>query len=216
MKYILLLLCMVITGITKVGAIKSYSVIPAQPTIADNISIAYCTNTIQYPAWFFGHNFQIYGDTVFITSCVRVGPDDWGQDVYDTVNIGMLPPGTYTGIIFVNFTGHNTDSACLLPFTYDSVHFSFTVTAANAVTTDDNDQIKLLDYNHLEVISGGNAFLTLSISNTSGQLIYHRKNCAIGKGANVINIELPQLTSGIYLYQIQAGDRVRILKLAKY
>ncbi|MBD3341615.1 MAG: T9SS type A sorting domain-containing protein, partial [Candidatus Lokiarchaeota archaeon] len=53
------------------------------------------------------------------------------------------------------------------------------------------------------------AFVTLSIFNTSGQLIETLINRAVEAGHHHVKWDAGDLSSGIYLYQLKAGDQLR-------
>ncbi|MBN1479660.1 T9SS type A sorting domain-containing protein [candidate division KSB1 bacterium] len=53
------------------------------------------------------------------------------------------------------------------------------------------------------------SFVRLSILNTSGQLIVTLLNETVKAGSHQVTWDAGDLSSGVYLYQLQAGDEIK-------
>jgi hypothetical protein len=97
------------------------------------VKIAYRYSTSQYPAIIFQQKVVIAGFDIHVYVCCGYGVRDGGVDLYDTVNLGILPNGNYSGVMHWSRTGL-ADTLCAFAVIHDTAHIAFTVGGANGLS----------------------------------------------------------------------------------
>ncbi len=192
--------------------IQNVQVLPAQPVAGDSVFITYSIYYPSTPDWNYYYNIEQFGNAYTLTICDRMGQQTGINWKYNTISLGMLPGGNYSLKILYHWTSQFNDSTChnfIAPM--DSEMVTFQVQLPNAITDYSIGFCRLLQADKLYINSMGSGSMQLQVSDLSGSLIYSMAT-NLTDGPNLVNLDLPQLPAGIYFYQLQMGDKVKVLK----
>jgi hypothetical protein len=113
--------------------ILEITIIPSSPNVTDSVRVAYRYDTTKYPARILSRKVLVNANYIEVYLCCGYGQQDGGIHLRDTVNLGTLPEGNYTGIMYWDVTSL-TDTFCSEGIIYDTAHIAFTVGGANGLS----------------------------------------------------------------------------------
>lgn len=194
--------------------VQNAACLPLNPTTNDSVFITYTIYHPAYPRWRFAYDLIKTGNNYLLRICERLGHFDGADYQHDTLNLGILSSGSYNFKIEYFLTNNfvTNDSTCnMFQSPVDSAFVNFTVSSFSNLTSVSASSYSLLQYDKIYVNAPGNGPMQLQVFDVSGRSIYNSTS-NVTEGANVVKLDIPTLPAGLYFYQLQVGDRVKVLK----
>ena len=179
--------------------INGISIIPTNPTTSDSIKIVTITTTPNLGNQI-SYNSSIQSNTIFLVGCFYSGLLTQPEQYYDTTEIGLLTPGTYT----INYFAiqSSSDVNCILSDS-NSMITTFVVSPANSIE-EINNNFKIFPNPTTGYLNIANDNLSseykLEIANSFGKLCYNETH--FGN----TTIDLFKFTKGVYIIFISKGE----------
>ncbi len=179
---------------------------PNSPTINDSIQI-YTRSTIPDLGYKLSKNHYIKNDTIFLEGCYHGGIGQTPIVFYDTFNVQKLNSGNYT----IFFTGHYTfDPNCKSGLSQTKT-MNFSVKKTNMISYFSKAKIAIYpnpanQKQTMVIQSATPQSLNIDLYDISGQLI---KNVYAGKaciGEQQFDVDISNISNGIYFYKVSIGD----------
>ena len=174
--------------------INGIEVLPAMPTDDDSV---YVMTTVTTPnqGEYLGESHFVFNDTIYIDACYYSGMLTALETYIDTINVGLLAPGTYHVKLTARIS--NDFNQCVPTGQFqDSVFAPFEVTVSNdindlhqpvvSVYPNPASDVLNLKHNGLEVVS---------VVNAAGGL--HRPRL-IAVSADLAQVSIAELPDGFY------------------
>ncbi|MBS1613323.1 MAG: T9SS type A sorting domain-containing protein [Bacteroidetes bacterium] len=163
--------------------------------------------------WLKGYNVNVEGDTVLLDACYDSGMFSATCTRYDTFCLGNLPIGAY----IVKLVASRTDNGVDCDVT-NWRNTAFTTLQIGPVGIKelggDNIIATLRGYNSLNLNTSHPGTAGIKVYDALGRL-HHSSNTQVSVGKNDIDLDIPNLPRGLYLYHIQLGQQRKVLKYVK-
>lgn len=194
--------------------VQNAACLPLNPTTNDSVFITYTIYHPAYPRWRFAYDLVKTGNNYLLKICERLGHFDGADYQHDTLNLGILSSGSYNFKIEYFLTNNfaTNDSTCnMFQSPVDSGFVSFTVSSLNNINSVSESSSYLLQCDKLYLNAAGSTNMQLQVVDLTGRIFY-TIGTKIATGPNVVKLDIPTLPAGLYFYQLQVGDRVKVLK----
>lgn len=191
----------------------SLEIIPSNPTSQDQAKLI-AHVIIPHSGGLRDDSISQYGSVIRVFACYQNGQDQAQTFLTDTFPLGTLPSGNFSVYFLVKLSYYyeaDSPKGCQFYNGYDSAFINFTVSSFSNLTSVSASSYSLLQYDKIYVNAAGNGPMQLQVFDVSGRSIYNNAS-NIADGANVVKLDIPTLPAGLYFYQLQVGDRVKVLK----
>ncbi|HZF99392.1 MAG TPA: T9SS type A sorting domain-containing protein [Chitinophagales bacterium] len=205
MKTVLLCLSLfVASAVTAFGQCCPYidgvEIFPEMATDEDSVYVVTTVTTPNLGAYL-GETHTVIGDTILIDACYYSGMLTALQTYVDTINVGLLAPGTYV-VRFIARISSDANQCVPTGQMQDSVLAPFTVTVTNALQPVHQGVVKLYpnpasDRIH---ISLGGSHEIVSVMNALGATARPRLVLAAG---DMATLDVSDLPDGIYTVSLR-------------
>ncbi len=210
-KPLLLLLAFVSSYLSKAD-FYSVGILPASPTASDTIRLYYHTESANSPTWLMGISMNKAGSTIYMDVCWRQGQINVGDHLLDTIDIGVLPAGSYSIALRLHYTSASSDSNCLDGSAYyDSTSLSLFVSAINTIIESNTPALSLSP-------NPASTQLTISISeeHSGSSLTLTDLAGRVALKSEITNpkseINIAELPGGIYLATLTTPNGQRAVR----
>lgn len=190
---------------------------PSSPLITDTIQAEFLVSFNDHGGRKLGGVVSILQDTIVYTGCyfcpcVQNTP----SEVYDTLRLPLSSSGSYKLIVIAQYALTNLDTTCSGTNTIwnDTIDTFFIVNEPNAIIENRNYPFcaALLNKNTVLLQTESDTAVDIHVLDVNGCLVYRKQGYCLRAGNNSIDIDIPDLPAGLYFYQLQVGDRVKLLK----
>lgn len=191
------------------------TVTPNSPTIADDILVSFKVTFPNTGAQKQNGTFYLSSDSLIYTGCYfRPGLNQGYSEVPDSIFVGQLPAGYYHFIIYENFVFSIFDTACINVAFSDTADSFLIVAEPNIIIEPERESFSamLLSNNRVVVKTDAEGVATISVIDVNGRLCFWQDAAPLHTGTNQLPLNIPHLPAGVYFYQVQMGDRVKVLK----
>jgi hypothetical protein len=209
----LFLFCAIISSHLSKADFYNVGILPASPTVLDTIRLYYHTESANSPTWLMGISKNCGGNIIYMDVCWRQGQINAGDNLRDTIDVGVLPAGNYSVILRLHYTSAPLDSNCQDGSVYyDSTTLSLSVAAIN--TTINSNTITSFSLTP----NPASSYLTISISEEHIGSTFTLADLTgrVALKSEITNpkseISIASLPSGIYLAVLTTPSGQRAVK----
>jgi hypothetical protein len=197
--------------------IDSVKIIPLNPTSVDSIYVITSVTMATTANGYLGYELNSVGTTSTIEACYKHGALDAPQTYIDTINLGVKAIGAYT----LNFFAYTT---YFIPCDHsDTSDFqtNFIVTTPLAIHETESEftfrlfpnpinSISRLEFNLIE-----DSEVQLGIRDSQGRIVKMIVATTLEAGKHQIDLDMTDLSSGIYFIELSINGRQYSEKLIK-
>lgn len=197
--------------------IDSVKIIPLNPTSVDSIYVITSVTMATTANGYLGYELNNVGTTSTIEACYKHGALDAPQTYIDTINLGVRAIGAYTLNFFAYTTyfipcdhsdtsDFQTNFIVTTPLAIDETESEFTL----RIFPNPINSISRLEFNLIE-----DSEVQLGIRDSQGRLIKMIVATTLDEGKNHIDLDMTDLSSGIYYIELSINGMHYSEKLIK-
>lgn len=205
-------------NLSKAISVFDVSIWPPNPTTQDSVKIKFSLAMTDYGLKF-SDNLIFVGDSVFYEGCFKCGCiEQTDVEVLDSFLLHPLNTGTYHVRIIARFAESFSDTVCIAQPTWKTiVDTFFTVsetTSAHSYFPSEYGAT-LINFRELRITTEAEEDITVNVTDALGRELYTGPKTYLREGENILNLNLPDLPTGFYFYQLQIDDQRKVLKVVK-
>ncbi len=213
------LVMIIVSTSSKAQYFDTLEIIPASPTIHDSVFLRRVV-TIPTRGFKYGDTLYIVGNTVYSSGCFGYGFQPAFETFVDTFELGKLSAGNYLidGTVYYSF---NQSSCIPLDTGYQTLAFSV-INDIGLPEINNGNKINVELYpnpssSHQQITLYTQIPIPVQINlhSVSGKKVMEVYNGQSVQGQQEFEVDLANLASGVYVYQIQIEDEVIHFKTIK-